>query len=67
MAHYVIEFKETTRKKWHLVERIVSKEVAYGNVSKYRKHIRKQDEIDGMEYRIRKVKGNIDEPEAVHP
>lgn len=66
MAHYVIEFKETTRKKWHLVERIVSKEVAYDNVAKYKKHIRKQDEIDGMEYRIRKVKGNIDEPEAVH-
>jgi len=64
MAHYIIEFKERTRKKWHLVERIKNKETAYSNVAQYSKHIRKQDEMDGMGYRIRKVKGNIDERPA---
>ena len=65
MAHYRIEFKETSRKKWHLVERIINKDEAIENITKYRKHIRKQDEIDGMEYRLQKVKGNIYEAEKL--
>ena len=65
MAHYVIEFKETTRKKWHLVEKIKTKKEAEDNIAQYRKHIRRQDEMDGMQYRLTKVKGNI-EDEPVH-
>lgn len=61
MAHFVIEFKERTRKKWHLVEKVKTKKEAEDNVALYRKHIRRQDEIDGMEYRITKAKGNIDD------
>ena len=65
MAHFVIEFRERTRKKWRLVERVTTKEVAEKNKIEYSKHIRKQDEMDGMAYRILKLKGNIDAHETL--
>lgn len=60
MAHFVIEFKERARKKWHLVEKVKTKEEAEDNILQYEKHIRKQDELEGMAYRMYKAKGNID-------
>lgn len=61
MAHFIIEFKASTRKKWHLVDKVKTKKEAEENLTQYKKHIRRQDEMDGMQYRLTKVKGNIDE------
>ena len=61
MAHYVVEFRATVRKQWKVVDRVASKETAHENVKQYSKHVRRSDEMDGMEYRIRKVKGNLND------
>jgi hypothetical protein len=59
VAHFVIEFKIDSRKKWHVVERVKTKEQAEKNLVEYKKHIRREDEHNGMEYRMYKAKGNV--------
>ena len=59
MAYYVVEYRETSRKKWRTVDTVNKKEVAEKNALKYSEHIRKEEEFNGMAYRVRKVKGLI--------
>ena len=58
MAYFVIEYRENKRRKWKIVDRLVKKKEAEINISKYSKHILREDEHNGMEYRIKKIKGN---------
>ena len=60
MAYFVIEYRENSRKKWKTVDKERKKEVAETNALKYTEHIRKDEELNGMAYRVRKVKGNIE-------
>lgn len=59
MAYYVVEYRETSRKKWKTVDSQIKKEVAETNALKYSEHIRKEEEINGMAYRVKKVKGTL--------
>ncbi len=57
MAFYIIEYRENSRKKWKVVDQTIKKEDAEKNALKYAEHIRKEEEINGMAYRVKKVKG----------
>jgi hypothetical protein len=59
VAYFIIEYRETVRKKWKTVDAVNKKEVAETNALKYSEHIRKEEELNGMEYRVRKVKGTL--------
>lgn len=59
MAYFVVEYRENSRKKWKVVEAVPKKEVAETNALKYSEHIRKEDELNGMAYRVKKVKGTL--------
>lgn len=59
MAYFVVEYRENIRKKWKVVDSVSKKEVAEKNALKYVEHIRKEDELNGMAYRVRKVKGTL--------
>lgn len=59
MAYFVVEYRENSRKKWKVVDSVSKKEVAEKNALKYVEHIRKEDELNGMAYRVRKVKGTL--------
>lgn len=59
MAFFVVEYRENVRKKWKVVDSVSKKEVAEKNALKYVEHIRKEDELNGMAYRVRKVKGTL--------
>lgn len=61
MAHFVIQFKIDSRKKWHVIEKCRTKEAAEINMIEYRKHVRREDEHNGMAYRVQKMKGNLNE------
>lgn len=59
MAIWLVEYRENIRKKWKVVDSVSKKEVAEKNALKYVEHIRKEDELNGMAYRVRKVKGTL--------
>ena len=61
MAFYIVEYRETSRKKWKTIDFQNKKETAETNALKYSEHIRKEEELSGMAYRVRKVKGTIKE------